>query len=263
MKSNKHSSHKAIILTGKPVSHQPIYISADADYLTEQVQYCHDNDIEIIEMMSIPRVFDTFADWINELREIIKDNDVDTILIHTSDYDHQLFTPGMLYTSVRWLNVKILDELDYSSTESMDIEWHPEAVLVTYIPDSDDEEDDDLEFANLQYTTEVQKNLLQAVADLEGFVTANMIFTATSNQDYWYTFFQLLHTYIEINNLEAVIIQEGGCMEREFLRDLVEYFEMTDINIMVCNPELRLVCDSEEIIDPFEELDDEKELPFN
>ena len=101
MKTNKPTTENkknALILTSQLMTEQPFYITTVVNYLPLQEAYCKKNGYNIFRILNVPRATADFSNWIDKLRLVIKQAKIECVVLHTKDFEYQLFSTEMIYT---------------------------------------------------------------------------------------------------------------------------------------------------------------------
>lgn len=262
MKNNPVTQKNAIILTSQPVTNQPGYVMPYEECLSLQEKYCKENNLHVIEMINLPRFSEEFAWWMKELKVKISKSNVSYIVIYSPDFFYQNYDLSMLYSAIEPYGVEVIDECEYMDEQDyIDFPDEPDGVLVTLMTRLEDITET-VDLAMCRYELEIQKDVLHTIAMDQSYEIDTMVFTAINDPRTWDSFFGLLDTYIQVRNIENIILRGDGEYQ-EFAKDLIEYYINDEVSVMISQPKLRIMTNTFDLYAPVYEYEDNDDLPFN
>lgn len=268
MKTNKpvvENKKNALILTSQLMAEQPFYITTAVNYLPLQEAYCKKNGYNIFSILNVPRATAEFEDWINKLRSTVKRAKIECIVLHTKDFEYQMFSTEMIYILCDTLGVELINEFDYMDDEES-VDHEPDTLMLFYSPMiSSRTKDDDILEARHQFY--LQREALLATAKCEGCEVDPMVFIATSMKWHWDELTKMINIYRQIRGIDALLLSVDE-EYYEFAKHIADYFSSEDVTVMVNIRKMKSVSHSMDIDTCLNLMvqideDDYDDLPFN
>lgn len=237
---NIDEKKNTIIFTSYPVTYEKGYVTPYEERLSAQEKYCSANGFNVVKVVNLPRFQDELDNWLLDLKELILNSGIFYVVIDTMDFFCQWFDLSMLYSILEPYGVQVIDECTYLDNDEWTILFEdPDVVLVTLMNKPNDMTKT-MDLVACRYQWEMQKSLLLTLAMKENYAIDPLVFVAINDPATWEDFFMLLDTYIQVRDIENIIIQADG-LNRVFAKELIQFFNEKDVNIMVSEPSLKQI----------------------